>query len=159
MTLTHHPQLKPRPGDNNVYTVDIPGTDLIIRMWEGGMDYYSLCYLDFFDTRRQVSVNLPRGFSLHPAGHSPMPGAAGMPGAFYLPAVYSKKGAMPSWEEAFGFTRDQIPPGEEKWTAPAGSHVSVVKDGRALVTFAVPLSQAQRNMMPTVVQPTLGYRR
>ena len=45
-----HLQLKPRPDDTNVYTVPIGGTDLVVRMWEGGMDAYSQFCLDFFDT-------------------------------------------------------------------------------------------------------------
>ncbi|RPD72896.1 hypothetical protein L226DRAFT_614473 [Lentinus tigrinus ALCF2SS1-7] len=171
--------VKPRPDDTNVYTVPINGTDLAIRMWEGGMDFYSQFCLDFFDTRQRIAVNCPQGFSIHPAASSMpdvsnmrgvtvmpnvfsmpgavMPGASYMPGTFSTPGTFSMRGALPSWEKAFGM--NNIPPGHEKWSVPAGSHLSVVKDGRALVTFAVPLTQGQRNMMAGVVQPTLGYGR
>ena len=40
--------MKPRPDDTNVYTVRIGCTDLVVRMWEGGMDAYSQFCLDFF---------------------------------------------------------------------------------------------------------------
>ena len=141
-----HLQLKPRPDDTNVYTVPIGGTDLVVRMWEGGMDAYSQFCLDFFDTRQQTPVNLPPGYAIHPA-------SANMPG------VFSMAGALSSWEKAFGYTADKIPAGEEKWSVPAGTYLSVVRDGRELVTFAVPQTQMHRNLMSRVVQPTLGYGR
>ncbi|RPD58330.1 hypothetical protein L226DRAFT_614443 [Lentinus tigrinus ALCF2SS1-7] len=140
--------VKPRSDDTNVYT---------------------FC-LDFFDTRQRIAVNCPQGFSIHPAASSMpdvsnvpgvtiMPGASHMPGTFSTPGVFSMRGALPSWEQAFDYTAGDILPGQEKWSVPAGSHLSVVKDGRALVTFAVPLTRAQQNMMAGVVQPTLGYGR
>ncbi|KAI0691833.1 hypothetical protein C8T65DRAFT_762959 [Cerioporus squamosus] len=36
-------------------------------MWEGGMGPYGQFCLDFYDVERKASVNLPRGYSLHPA--------------------------------------------------------------------------------------------
>lgn len=138
--------MKPRPEDSNVYTVPIEGTDLVIRMWEGGMDAYSQFCLDFFGIRQKIAVNLPPGYAIHSA-------AANMPG------VFAMGGALPSWEKAFGYTADKIPPGEEKWSVPAGAYLSVFRDGRELVTFAVPLTQAHNNMMARIVQPTFGYGR
>ena len=112
-------------------------------MWEGGMDYYSLCYLDFFDTRKNVSVNLPPGYAIYPAS------AGGM-----YPVVPPAGVTLESFEKAYGYTADQIPAGEERWGVQAGSYLSIVKDGRELVAFAVPLPQGTA---ARIVQPTLGY--
>ncbi|RPD69743.1 hypothetical protein L226DRAFT_539572 [Lentinus tigrinus ALCF2SS1-7] len=89
--------MKPKPGDP-IYTVDIPNSPLVFRIWEGGMGPYSQFCVDFYDAQRKVSVNLPQGHSLHPAsipvpaggygfgfgyGYAPMPGSGypypGMP--------------------------------------------------------------------------------
>ncbi|TFK84129.1 hypothetical protein K466DRAFT_497173 [Polyporus arcularius HHB13444] len=137
--------MKPRPDDDNVYTVPIQGTDLIIRMWEGGMAAYSHFCLDFFDTRQQTPVNLPRGYAICPA-------SANMPG------VFTRDSPLPSWERAYGYTPANIPPGEEKWSVPAGSYLSVFKGRHELVTFAVPQTQAHQDMMARIVQPTRRYR-
>ncbi|KAI0753302.1 hypothetical protein C8Q80DRAFT_1267713 [Daedaleopsis nitida] len=58
--------MKPRPDDTDVHMVRIEGTDLVIRMWEGAMNPYTQFSPDFFDTRQQLPVNLPPGYSIHP---------------------------------------------------------------------------------------------
>ena len=134
-------QVKPRPGDRDVYTVSIPGSDLIIRMWNGGMTTYRQFCLDFYDTRGRTPVNLPSGFSLWSSGATALGG-------------FMVGGQLGSWENAFGVRGAQIPPGEEKWSVPEGSYITLKRHGHADFTFAVPIRQIQQQQ--AVAQPVLG---
>ena len=125
-----------------MFTVPIPNTDLVIRMWDGGMQAYDQFCLDFYDHRRDVAVNLPRGFSLW---SSP----ANMQG------VFGMGGQLASWETAMGMSAADILPGQEKWSVPEGSFVVVRRDDRPNedFTFAVP----RRQPPPVAIaQPVFG---
>ena len=57
-------------------------------------------------------------------------------------------GQLGSWENAFGVRGEQIPPGEEKWSIPEGSYVTLKRHGhpdfylrRAYQTDAVSTSR------------------
>ncbi|KAI0765366.1 hypothetical protein C8Q74DRAFT_1371181 [Fomes fomentarius] len=104
-------QMKPKP-DEAVYSLPIANTNLAIRIWEGGMRENNQYCLDFFDTRRRTAVNLPPNYSLWPS-------VSNMPGAFTM------GGPLPSWEKALGYAPDAIPAGEEKWSVPAGSYITL----------------------------------
>ena len=125
-----------------MFTVPIPNTDLVIRMWDGGMEHYGQYCLDFYNTRRDTALNLPQDFSLWPAG-------ANMAGSYMM------HGPLPSWEAAMGYSPDRIPAGEEKWSVPAGSYITLKRSARPQddFTFAIPVRQLYAQ---TIVQPTRG---
>ncbi len=133
-------QMKPKP-DEAVYSLPIANTDLAIRIWEGGMRENNQYCLDFFDTRRRTAVNLPPNYSLWPS-------VSNMPGAFTM------GGPMPSWEKALGYAPDAIPAGEEKWSVPAGSYITLKRGmpPQDVFTFAVPVYQSSTH----ILHPSFG---
>ncbi|KAI0710351.1 hypothetical protein C8T65DRAFT_777908, partial [Cerioporus squamosus] len=148
-------QMKPQPGDPNVYHVHIPDSALAIRMWEGGMGPYGQFCLDFYDVERKASVNLPRGYSLHPAA---VPSVAtgpgypppGFPMALNPPTFAPMAGPLRSWERNMGMRT--IPEGEEKWMVPEGMYVTLKRDGLPDMTFQTPT----RRPAFVALQPQLG---
>ncbi|KAH9911836.1 uncharacterized protein B0H18DRAFT_1088856 [Fomitopsis serialis] len=132
---------KPQPDDRNVYIVSIPNSDLVIRIWDGGMSGYRAFCLDFFDTRRRTPVNLPPGFSLWPSVAN-------------APSVFTMGGRLSSWENAFGKRGRQIPLGTEKWSVPEGSYITLKRRNHPEFTFAIPVRQTQYH--EAIVQPVLG---
>ncbi|PIL22965.1 hypothetical protein GSI_15662 [Ganoderma sinense ZZ0214-1] len=147
--------VKPQPGDPNVYTVRVPDSPYVLRMWTGGMDYWGQFCLDFFDVERKVPVNLPAGYALYPAATTMPPGiGAGHP----FPARLARANVQPlqrsyplgSWERNMGMT--SIPDGEEKWAIPEGMPVMLRRDGHPDFTFQMPT----RPPAMVVVQPQRG---
>ena len=141
--------MKPQLGDPNVYTVCVPNSPYVLRMWEGGMTYYGHFCLDFYDTDRKAPVNLPAGHGLYPGGPSMPPiGFASGPGQ-YLPWPKGvrdgmnsrlKVPAFGSWERNMGM--HSFPEGEEKWSFPEGSSLVLKRDGHPDFMFQVPVRQA-----------------
>lgn len=131
--------MKPQPGDKTFF-VHIPNSDYAIRMWDGGMEPYCQFCLDFYDTRRDVPVNLPKGFTLWPAPSNPL-------------GMYTMSGPLVSWDVAIG--GNNVPAGEEKWSVPQGMHITLVREdlpGQNF-TFAVPV----RSFAPVhLAQPQYG---
>ncbi|KAL1943762.1 hypothetical protein VTO73DRAFT_4207 [Trametes versicolor] len=130
---------KPRAGDG-VYTVDIPHSDLAIRMWDGGMEMYRQFCLDFFDTRARRPVNMPRGFELWPS-------AANAPG------VYTMAGPLGSLERGFGLSAREVPQGEEKFCVLEGSCVTLVRRDRPQEPFTFAVPARQREVPAGIAQP------
>lgn len=131
--------MKPRVGDG-VYTVDIPHSDLAIRMWDGGMEAYRQFCLDFFDTRARRPVNMPRGFELWPS-------PANMPG------VYTMAGPLGSLERGFGMKPGEVPQGEERFCVLEGSYVTLVRRDRPLEPFAFAVPVRRREVPAGIAQP------
>ncbi|RDX41547.1 hypothetical protein OH76DRAFT_1393133, partial [Lentinus brumalis] len=135
--------VKPEAGQQGVFYVRIPDSPLAIRMWEGGMGPYGQFCLDFYDTERDASVNLPQGYSLHPAavpaplGLGPGYPPPGFPMALNAPA--SMAGSLRSWERNMGMR--EIPEGEEKWMVPQGAYITLRRDGHEDVIFQIPTQQ------------------
>ena len=112
-------------------------------MWDGGMDYWGHFCLDFFDIQRKVPVNLPAGHGLYPGGPSSMP-----PGAVDHPPPNDlmRAGVRPmqsyplgSWERNMGIT--SFPDGEEKWSFPEGTYLTLKRDGHPDLAFQMPTRQ------------------
>ncbi len=144
-------QVKPEAGQQGVFHVRIPDSPLAIRMWEGGMGPYGQFCFDFYDTERDVSVNLPQGYSLHPAavpaplGLGPGYPPPGFPMALNAPA--SMAGSLRSWERNMGMR--EIPEGEEKWMVPQGAYITLRRDGHEDVIFQIPTQQPAFVALPT----------
>ncbi len=141
------PQLKPDINDSNVHTV-ILNEELVIRIWDGGMEEFGQFCLDFVDRKTRTPVNLPPGYAI-------CSGRANMPGVF-MPGAFTSRGTLPSMEQCYGYTPDKIPPGAEKWAVPAGAYITVAKNGQEVVTFKVPVREYHRNLIQQVVQPVRG---
>ena len=134
--------MKPSIDDTNIHTVIINDA-LLVRMWDGGMEHFGQCCLDFVDRRTRAAVNLPPGYSIYPAVAN-------------LPGVFMSGGPLPSLEQSYGYTPDRIPAGAEKWVVPAGAYLTIVRDGTGIVTFKVPIGQHHRMLMEQVVEPVRG---
>ena len=139
-----HPQLKPQPGDQNLFTVRIPDSPYMIRMWDGGMDFYSQYCLDFYDSNRQVPVNLPKGYSLWPA-------------AANLPGVFTVAGPLVSWETAWGLAPGSFPEGEEKWSVPEGVYITLKRADHPGQDFTFAVPRRQQANAGAIAQPVRGY--
>ncbi len=147
-------QVKPEVGQQGVFHVRIPDSPLAIRMWEGGMGPYGQFCFDFYDIERDVSVNLPQGYSLHPATVNTPPGLGpgylppGFPMALNAPGSLS--GLLRSWERNMGMR--EIPEGEEKWMVPQGAYITLQRDGHEPVIFQIP-GQPAFVALPTYAGP------
>ncbi|RPD68225.1 hypothetical protein L226DRAFT_517439 [Lentinus tigrinus ALCF2SS1-7] len=128
--------MKPKPTDP-VYSVQIPNSPLVFRIWEGGMDFYGHFCVDFYDPRRKVSVNLPRG--------TPCTPQASPPASDTCPTL----SRLLSLERSMGM--DSFPEGEEKWMIPEGTYVTLRREGHPLFTFQMPNRRPQ-----TIAQPRWG---
>lgn len=136
--------MKPLPDDPHVYSVPIPDSPFVIRMWDGGMETYRQFCLDFFSMITLTPVNLPSGYSLclatvnmdvNTPGAPPAfyPMAANMPGMFTVPIA--------SWEQSMG--TQSINPGAEKWSVPEGTYVILMHLGHPDLAFHVPTRHLQ----------------
>ncbi|TBU41287.1 hypothetical protein BD309DRAFT_898384 [Dichomitus squalens] len=136
--------MKPLPGDSSLFTVRIPNSCYLIRMWDGGMDRFAQYCLDLYDSHRQVPVNLPKGYSLWPA-------AANIPGAFTV------AGPLASWETDMGFAPGSFPEGEEKWSVPEGVYITVKRADRPGEDFTFAVPRRQHADLGAIAQPVRGY--
>lgn len=103
---------------------DIPDSGLTIRIWDGGMNHLGHYCLDFFDPRGNgKAVNTPRAWKITyvPTPGNPMPGGQVVP-----------------WERAFGVSRRDTPPGEERHSVREGSRLALLRDGHEPVYFQIP---------------------
>ncbi|EJF62493.1 hypothetical protein BD309DRAFT_996356 [Dichomitus squalens] len=130
--------VKPQ-SDDKTFFVRIPDSEYAIRMWDGGMDFYRQFCLDFYDTRRQIPVNLPEGFALWSSPSN-------------VQGMYTMSGPLVSWERAMDCK--DFPDGEEKWSVPEGMHITLVRADRPeTFTFMVPVRQSA---YAVPVQPQYG---
>ena len=127
-------------------------------MWAGGMDYWGQFCLDFFDVRRRVPVNLPAGHALHLAATIMPPGVGlgyPLPGHLVRANVEAvpKGDPLRSWERNMGM--DSIPDGEEKWSIPEGTYLTLTREGHPDFTFQMPARQP----VIAAAQPQMGFPR
>ncbi len=131
-----------RPTERTQYSsIPIPGSDLIIRFWDGGMAQYHQFCLDFYDVRRGTHVPPPAGWTLWPAVHN-------------VPGTFTMGGPLSSWERGMGV--DPGPSGDEKWSVPEGAYITLVRGDRGgggNLTFMVPVRPAQRPADVLVARP------
>lgn len=115
-------QRKPRPGVDEVMVYNIPNSDLAIRIWEGGMRDLGQYCLDLVSrARRGEVVNTPKAWKFT---FVPLPGTF-MPGGQLLP-----------WETNFGIR--EVLPGQERYSAPEGSRLALIRDGCPPFLFQIP---------------------
>ncbi|KAH7910679.1 hypothetical protein BJ138DRAFT_1113885 [Hygrophoropsis aurantiaca] len=114
--------IEPKLGDPSEVLFPIPNSQYAIRIWDGGMEKSSQFLLDYFDIEKEVPVDTPRGYEIHPV---PMPGLTWC-------------GIPRSYEFAFGKRPDEIPDGEEKYLIPEGGRFRLVRDGHPDFFFVVP---------------------
>jgi len=114
-------QEKPQLDDGDVLYCRIPDSTLTIRIWSGGMEQYGTYCLDFFDVVERTPVNTPDGYviSYHPH-----------------PGVFTFSRELVSWEAAAGI--DRISAGMEKYSAPEGSQLVLMRPGKVPYYFQIP---------------------
>ncbi|KAI0629987.1 hypothetical protein C8Q77DRAFT_1160979 [Trametes polyzona] len=128
-TLEEHVDItgfKPRPGETyGVFIRPIPKSEYSIRLFPGSAANRDYC-LDFVLTATGEPVNSPFKFELFagPGPDTPMG---------FIPTV-----ALRPMDCAFGFSQDQIPPGEEKFLLREGQGCILRRPGHRDVRFAVP---------------------
>jgi hypothetical protein len=81
--------------------------------------------LDFFNTQARQPVNAPLGFRIHIV---PVYGTVSM----------LIGGPLHSWEEADGWSRADILPGEERFNVPEGVVCALERPGQELFYFQTP---------------------
>lgn len=134
-------QFRPQPHERTEFSsIPIPDTHLVIRFWDGGMSEFNQYCVDLYDVRRNTHVPLPAGWSFWPAVQN-------RAGTFTL------GGPLLSWERAFGV--DPAPSGDEKWSFPEGSYITLrrgqTKEGD--LTFMVPVRPSQHPAGVLVARP------
>lgn len=129
-------QMKPVKGDR-VRVFDIPDSHLSIRLWDGGLEAQGQYCLDFIDTRSGLAENSPRGWILHP--HYPQYGL-------------STNEQLKSWEEAWKVSRENILPGEERFSIGQGAWCGLERPGvDEVFWFEVPVRRLPRSADGTVM--------
>lgn len=104
------------------------------------MEMYRQFCLDFFDTRAQRPVNIPRGFELWPSPAN-------------APGVYTMADPLGSLEKGFGLSPGEVPQGEEKFCVLEGSYVTLVRWDRPQEPFTFAVPARQREMPGEIAQP------
>ncbi|RPD53331.1 hypothetical protein L226DRAFT_617494 [Lentinus tigrinus ALCF2SS1-7] len=148
--------MKPKPTDP-VYSVQIPNSPFVFRIWEGGMGFYSHFCVEFNDPRRKVSINLPPEHSLHPTGppggFGYMPHPEVSPSSHPLSTPMNRQsstaitGQLPSLERSM----HGLDPGGREWIIPEGTYITLRREGHPLFTFQMP-----NRRPPTIAQPRWG---
>lgn len=115
---------KPIHGDPSVKYYDIPDSKYVIRLWDGCMQQYGLYCFDLYDLSERTAVNLPHDYKICNAP----------------PAMIGDMGTeVMSWEAAWGISAKEIRPGQERFAVPEGSHLALVRPGKPLFFFALPI--------------------
>ncbi|KIK56747.1 hypothetical protein GYMLUDRAFT_61795 [Collybiopsis luxurians FD-317 M1] len=116
--------LKPRQGDT-IHLIPIPSSNYAIRFWNGGLEHEGECCLDFIDRFSNKATNSPERWQLVSASR------AG--------AVFQSGGVtLLSREEAAGYQRKSIPPGEERFDVNRASCYILRCPGHPDFIFDVP---------------------
>ena len=115
-------KFKPKRGATDVLIYQIPGLQLSIRIWGGGMETDGQYMLDLFDPATQKAINSPKDFEFIPISRN---------GGFV-------SGPLVSWEVAMGYSSDEIPEGEERFSVMEGSSWMLKWRGGSF-SFAVPV--------------------
>ncbi|KAI0629986.1 hypothetical protein C8Q77DRAFT_1139751 [Trametes polyzona] len=128
-TLDEHVDItgfKPRPGETyGVFIRPIPKSEYSIRLFPGSAASRDYC-LDFVLTATGEPVNSPFKFELF-AGPGPD-----------TPIGFAPTIALRPLDCAFGFSQEQIPPGEEKFLLREGQSCALRRPGHRDVRFTVP---------------------
>jgi len=96
---------KPEPDDPDVTYLLIPGSHLVLRVWDGGLEQLGRYCFDIFDIDARVSVNTPRNWALLTSDY---------PGG-------QQWSRLKSWEEECGMK--DVPEGMERYSALEGAHI------------------------------------
>lgn len=119
--------MKPERGGPGVFKINIPGTTLLIRLWDGGAERMGQYLLDYYDYEDLTPVNTPPGWKMFPENRR---GAA---------PYMSADGTMVSLEKAFGHPPETMPFGVEKFMVLEGSRWRLQRPGvKKDLLFAVP---------------------
>ncbi|KAI0691406.1 hypothetical protein C8T65DRAFT_587229 [Cerioporus squamosus] len=116
--------LKPAPGDPHVFIRPIPHSRYSIRLFPGSAALKEYC-LDFVKTSTGQPVNSPFEFELWSVGTSSGPHAHGSV-------------CLRSLESAWGYSPQEVLPGEEKFVLRDGMVCLLKRPGHKPVRFTVP---------------------
>ncbi|KAE9388720.1 hypothetical protein BT96DRAFT_926913 [Gymnopus androsaceus JB14] len=112
--------LKPQSGDL-VQTIPVPDSEFAIRLFDNGLDAPGDCCLDFIDSLTSKARNSPEAWQLLPA---------------------NKLGVIPfpilSREEVAGYTKANIPSGEERFDMKRASCYAIRRPNQPDFFFDIP---------------------
>ncbi|KIM54672.1 hypothetical protein SCLCIDRAFT_1152246 [Scleroderma citrinum Foug A] len=134
---TNNLQEKPQLDDSDVLYCRIPDSILAIRIWPGGLDWFGLYCLDFFDVVECTPMNTPNGYVIS---------------CYPQPGVFTSTGNLVSWETAAGLC--EISPGMEKYSAHEGSRLVLTHPGKTPYYFKIPCRSSGHEVV--FVQPRAG---
>ncbi|KAA1469120.1 hypothetical protein DENSPDRAFT_558753 [Dentipellis sp. KUC8613] len=116
---------KPLSGDP-IHVVEIPNSPMRIRMWDGGVADQGLFLLDFVITDsdgKLKAVNSKGRFAIY---------------SIYRPGIPYFPERVISWEEAYGWSPDEIFPGAEKFSVLEASRYMIKREGQPDFVFEAP---------------------
>lgn len=93
-------------------------------------DIGQYCF-DFFHVRDGIAVNTPDNYKI---SQLPVPA---------IPGTMMFGGQVQPWEISFGINREDIRPGEEKYSAPEGSRLVLLRDGEEPFYFKIPTRELE----------------
>lgn len=121
--------MKPDRQDDpaaNVHLVRIPKSYLFIRFFNGGLERDGAWVLDFYSLRDRRPVNSPDGWVIYISPLAPNTKSL----------VFS--GHVKSWEENWGYKKQEINPGEERFSLPEGVICQLVRPDEPNLYFETP---------------------
>ncbi|KAI0351331.1 hypothetical protein OH77DRAFT_1429880 [Trametes cingulata] len=136
---------KPRPDDKLVYTRPIPDSEYSIRLFPGALDAAEYC-MDFVETATGHPVNSPFEFELWSVPNPDTP---------WLTASMTMQ--LRSIERARRMKLEDILPGEEKFILRDGQTCMLIRPGKCLVRFTVPVRPQPQIGQPEDVVHVLDF--
>ena len=128
--------------DTDVLYCRIPDSILAIRIWSGGMERHRQYCFDFFDVVERVAMNTPYGYVIS---------------SYPTPGVFAHPGVQKSWEIAWGWDRDRIPAGTEKYCAIEGSRFVLTRPDKMPYYFEIPRRPSGDGLVFAQPQPGVPY--
>ncbi|EIW75165.1 hypothetical protein CONPUDRAFT_159297 [Coniophora puteana RWD-64-598 SS2] len=125
------------PSTDHICVVHIPDKkDLVIRIWDGGLEEEGQFCLDVYDMDAQIAINTSElGFSFNV-----------VPLAGTLSVLCG--GRLQSWEARTGCTPEQILPGEERFSVIEGAYLALCRPNLDPFWFKIPT----RNRVPPGIE-------
>ena len=97
---------------------------------------------DFFDVVERGAMNTPYGYVIS---------------SYPTPGVPAYPGELVSWEIAWGWERDRIPAGLEKYSAMEGSRLVLTRPGKMPYYFEIPRRPSGDGLVFAQAQPGVPY--
>ncbi|RDX50367.1 hypothetical protein OH76DRAFT_473552 [Lentinus brumalis] len=123
---------KPKHDDPSVMYLKVPASQYSLRLWAVYEPEINVVLLDYFDDRRLVPVNQPKGFSLWPHPNNG--------DGVYIEAEGPLRSAQSVLGDYFDDVREAVvPEGKDWYNVVEASYVTLKRDGVPDYDFQVPV--------------------